>query len=436
MANVRIQIRRDIASEWVSNNPILASGEQGYETDTTFMKVGDGETSWNALAYWNTGSIQGPPGPIGPIGPDGPAGPDGKQGIQGEQGIEGAKGNRGIQGPEGPPGPSGFSISYMGSVYAVSNLGDIDSPSQNDAYSIESDRGKIYVYNGVEWFDAGFIAVMPGPQGPQGDPGDQGQRGLQGPKGDEGPRGLQGDQGIKGDTGDQGAKGNQGKSAYEIASDNGFNGTEQEWLDSLVGPGGKDGRIEDVQINQWDTAYSWGDHSKAGYLKDGDIELDNITEINQEINNKVDITGGTFTGGIYAPTLQTAHVESTGPVLGAHIESSGPVIAAHIESKGPVLATHLESSGPVIANNIKLTAEIVANNIVSETHVRAEGDISVGGSVNVSQHLNAAGATIQDQYGNPYVATQPGDVITLKVYNEALARIATLEQQVAELIGG
>lgn len=28
-------------------------------------------------------------------------------------------------------------------------------------------------------------------------------------------------------------KGNDGKSAYEIALDNGFEGTEQEWLESL-----------------------------------------------------------------------------------------------------------------------------------------------------------------------------------------------------------
>ena len=38
-----------------------------------------------------------------------------------------------------------------------------------------------------------------------------------------------------------GAGGIQGKSAYQIALDNGFVGTEQEWLDSLVGPQGPKG---------------------------------------------------------------------------------------------------------------------------------------------------------------------------------------------------
>jgi len=38
----QIQIRRDTASNWSSNNPTLAAGEQGWESDTNKMKVGDG----------------------------------------------------------------------------------------------------------------------------------------------------------------------------------------------------------------------------------------------------------------------------------------------------------------------------------------------------------------------------------------------------------
>ena len=41
---------------------------------------------------------------------------------------------------------------------------------------------------------------------------------------------------------EEGAAGSNGKSAYEIALDNGFNGTESEWLDSLKGKDGKDGK--------------------------------------------------------------------------------------------------------------------------------------------------------------------------------------------------
>ena len=53
-----IQIRRDNSANWTANNPILANGEQGYETDTGKMKIGNGSTDWNTLAYWydNTAS--------------------------------------------------------------------------------------------------------------------------------------------------------------------------------------------------------------------------------------------------------------------------------------------------------------------------------------------------------------------------------------------
>lgn len=48
---VQIQIRRDSAADWSSNNPTLAQGEIGIETDTDKYKVGDGSTAWNSLSY-------------------------------------------------------------------------------------------------------------------------------------------------------------------------------------------------------------------------------------------------------------------------------------------------------------------------------------------------------------------------------------------------
>jgi hypothetical protein len=50
-AKAVIQYRRDTAANWTAVNPILASGEPGYETNTTFFKIGDGTTSWNSLPY-------------------------------------------------------------------------------------------------------------------------------------------------------------------------------------------------------------------------------------------------------------------------------------------------------------------------------------------------------------------------------------------------
>ena len=56
----RIQIRRDTSSNWTSNNPILLQGEFGYELNTGYAKIGDGQTAWTSLDYF------GGTGPSGP----------------------------------------------------------------------------------------------------------------------------------------------------------------------------------------------------------------------------------------------------------------------------------------------------------------------------------------------------------------------------------
>lgn len=47
----RIKLRRDTAANWTSVNPVLADGEIGFERDTLKLKVGNGSTAWNSLAY-------------------------------------------------------------------------------------------------------------------------------------------------------------------------------------------------------------------------------------------------------------------------------------------------------------------------------------------------------------------------------------------------
>ena len=49
----RLQQRRDTAANWTSNNPTLAAGEIGLETDTSKFKIGNGSSTWTALTYAN-----------------------------------------------------------------------------------------------------------------------------------------------------------------------------------------------------------------------------------------------------------------------------------------------------------------------------------------------------------------------------------------------
>lgn len=51
---VTIQIRRDTAANWTSQNNILAIGEIGFETDTKQFKVGDGTSTWTAISNYFT----------------------------------------------------------------------------------------------------------------------------------------------------------------------------------------------------------------------------------------------------------------------------------------------------------------------------------------------------------------------------------------------
>lgn len=132
---------------------------------------------------------QGPQGIQGPKGDTGETGPQGEQGPQGERGLQGIQGPKGDTGETGPQGPAGA-------------------------------KG-----------DTGATGAQ-GPQGIQGVPGETGATGPQGP---------QGIQGLPGADGAKGADGADGKSAYEIAVEHGYSGTEAEWLASLKGEQGPQG---------------------------------------------------------------------------------------------------------------------------------------------------------------------------------------------------
>lgn len=55
--NTAITIRKGTASQWSSTNPVLASGEPGYDLSNNILKIGDGVSNWNNLK--NVASISG-----------------------------------------------------------------------------------------------------------------------------------------------------------------------------------------------------------------------------------------------------------------------------------------------------------------------------------------------------------------------------------------
>ena len=105
---IRMQQKRMSASQWATSSLILLDGELGIESDTGFVKVGNGTSRFSELQYL-TGprGERGERGSQGIPGLQGPRGETGPQGLQGIQGQKGATGERGPQGPTGPQGPAG-----------------------------------------------------------------------------------------------------------------------------------------------------------------------------------------------------------------------------------------------------------------------------------------------------------------------------------------
>ena len=220
----------------------------------------------------------------------------------GEKGDKGDKGDRGEVGPRGPAGvgqrgaigprgPQGYGLGVHGVAPSTDELPITGFPGDGWIVLPEgAEQGNLHIWSGSSWADVGPIT---GPQGEQGLPGLQGPQGpmwinwrgqwmnntsyeigdgifyvgpnnvegytlrcrvthvsrstinlanwdiilvsVPGPQGEPGPRGNTGPQGLQGIPGINGI---DGRSAYQIAVDFGFTGSEDEWLASLVGPQG------------------------------------------------------------------------------------------------------------------------------------------------------------------------------------------------------
>ena len=272
---------------------------------------------WNGVA-WQLEST-GVAGEPGPIGPDGPSayevavangfvgteeewlatlvGPQGIQGASGPPGIDGASayqvaveggfvgteeewlaslvGPEGPEGIEGPMGTQGIGIRYITTVATEAELPA--TATQGDLYVVstpEPAHGFVFEEATSSWRDSGPVQGPQGIQGIQGGVGPAGPTGadgldgasaydvavengytgteaewllsLVGATGADGAQGIQGEPGIQGGAGVQGEvgpAGPDGPSAYEVAVNNGFVGTEADWLLTLVGPVGPKGPI-------------------------------------------------------------------------------------------------------------------------------------------------------------------------------------------------
>ena len=118
---------------------------------------------------------------------------------------------------------------------AVSSANSASQAAQNAVAQVANKADITYVDNAIA-----AIELTPGPKGDKGDAftyDDFTPEQLAALKGADGKNGIDGQNGADGKDGVDGQDGVDGKSAFEIAKENGFVGTETEWLESLKGEG-------------------------------------------------------------------------------------------------------------------------------------------------------------------------------------------------------
>lgn len=223
------------------------SGEDGksaYELALAAGFVGD-EAAW----LESLRGADGQPGRDGVDGKDGTDGRDGVDGQPGRDGNDGAPGEPGRDGNDGQPGRDGSD-------------GTPGQPGSDGAPGRDGTDGKsayeVAVAGGYAGSQAQWLASLKGADGAPGRDGTDGRDGVDGQPGRDGTDGAPGRDGTDGQPGRDGTDGvpgqpgaastvpgPQGKSAYQVALDAGFVGSESQWLASLKGQKGDTGSITD-----------------------------------------------------------------------------------------------------------------------------------------------------------------------------------------------
>jgi len=171
--------------------------------------------------------------------------------------------------------------------------------------------------------------------------GADGNDGAHGTNGVNGTNGINGTNGADGKDGADGQDGTNGKSAYEIAVDNGFVGTEPQWLASLKGADGADG-------------------------KDGVDGIDGVNQISADADNQ--ITTGTD-GGLFVPPVQgggTGTVESVTAADGEDLidvdntDPAAPIIASTQALKDAVDEIGNKQDALTEGDNITIAGNVIS----------------------------------------------------------------------------
>lgn len=217
---------------------------------TAGQKSGDAYIINRTMWVWDTTKWS----EVGQVGPDGKSAYEvalehGYKGTPSEwlEYLRGPEGKVGPQGKQGPAGENANAIQIKGDLAEAALLPE--AGALGDAYFVGED---LYVWRTTGWVNKGPLRGEQGKQGPKGDQGVQGEPGPRGKDNyqiavENGYKGtvqewiasIRGEPGPQGKQGPAGPTGPDGKTAYQIAVEQGFVGDETAWLLSLHGPMGQ-----------------------------------------------------------------------------------------------------------------------------------------------------------------------------------------------------
>ena len=217
-----------------------------------------------------------------------------------------------------------------------------------------------------------------------------------------------------------------GSSAYQIAVQNGYKGTEKEWLTTLQGQDGKDGK--DL------TAKDLYNEALAEGFTGTFLEFcRDVLGVDVRENNDVDMIAQNVTSvvSIYCGFAKTSYVGGMGGIVGGLIGGGGyEAQLQYYFSAGAGVIIDLDKS--------KGTARIVTNyHVIYDSDSNAKGGISDTIYLYTYGALNGFNAQYGDQTGNGMKATYVGgameyDIAVLEVTSDYLKTCIATEATFSE----
>ena len=255
-----------------------------------------------------------------------------------------------------------------------------------------------------------------GEQGVPGEKGETGEKGEPGAKGDPGEKGEPGAPGKDGADGVDGRDGADGKSAYLLAAEHGYSGSESEWLASLKGEKGDAGQPgergekgdpgeQGIPGEKGDTGADGKDGFSpiAAVAKDGSTVTITITDVNG--TTTVTLTEGAAVD--LTPYAKTVYVDGKVQELS---DSLTYTLQEHTLS-----ITHLEESAHT-HDNLDVLNKISGTEwtqLVSIKHyhnnIETLNSISPADYENLSSKFPARITALEDSLGD--IATALADIV-------------------------